>query len=182
MYIRKTLAIASSIALALSATAMAATPQLKQHYNEVWHKVAKEDVGPYNGLAGRNYATDGIKTDHGSRPATNADLSKGIDVMERMLHPVSIPTSSPTPVATPAPAAPVYGSGISGAPVDIQCESGGNYATDTGNGYYGAYQFDQQTWDAYAPSGYDGTNPADAPPSVQDAAAASVPYDAWPNC
>ena len=49
-------------------------------------------------------------------------------------------------------------------------------------GYYGAYQFDQSTWDAYAPSGYQGTNPAAAPPAVQDQAAASVPYDAWPNC
>ncbi len=27
-----------------------------------------------------------------------------------------------------------------------QCESGGNYATNTGNGYYGAYQFDAGTW------------------------------------
>jgi hypothetical protein len=25
-------------------------------------------------------------------------------------------------------------------------------------------------------------NPAEAPPEVQDAAAAAVPYDAWPNC
>jgi Transglycosylase-like domain len=49
-------------------------------------------------------------------------------------------------------------------------------------GYYGAYQFDQSTWDAYAPSGYQGVNPAEAPPSVQDATAASVPYDAWPSC
>ena len=27
-----------------------------------------------------------------------------------------------------------------------QCESGGNYAINTGNGYYGAYQYDLQTW------------------------------------
>lgn len=26
------------------------------------------------------------------------------------------------------------------------CESGGNYRTNTGNGYYGAYQFDYGTW------------------------------------
>lgn len=26
------------------------------------------------------------------------------------------------------------------------CESGGNYRTNTGNGYYGAYQFDRGTW------------------------------------
>jgi resuscitation-promoting factor RpfB len=27
-----------------------------------------------------------------------------------------------------------------------QCESGGNWATNTGNGYYGGLQFDSQTW------------------------------------
>lgn len=27
-----------------------------------------------------------------------------------------------------------------------KCESGGNYRTNTGNGYYGAYQFDRGTW------------------------------------
>lgn len=26
------------------------------------------------------------------------------------------------------------------------CESGGDYATNTGNGHYGAYQFDWPTW------------------------------------
>ncbi|MDX3189787.1 transglycosylase family protein, partial [Streptomyces sp. MN03-5084-2B] len=26
------------------------------------------------------------------------------------------------------------------------CESSGRYATNTGNGYYGAYQFDLPTW------------------------------------
>ena len=35
-----------------------------------------------------------------------------------------------------------------------QCESGGNSATNTGNGYYGRYQFDRQTWQSL---GYRGT-------------------------
>src|SRR4051794_30797583 len=45
-----------------------------------------------------------------------------------------------------------------------QCESNGNYATNTGNGYYGAYQFSADTWHAL---GYDGL-PSDAAPEVQD--------------
>src|SRR6267154_1653615 len=28
-----------------------------------------------------------------------------------------------------------------------QCESGGNWAANTGNGYYGGLQFTQSTWD-----------------------------------
>lgn len=28
----------------------------------------------------------------------------------------------------------------------VRCESGGNYKINTGNGYYGAWQFDRGTW------------------------------------
>src|SRR5450755_2788853 len=33
------------------------------------------------------------------------------------------------------------------------CESGGNATTNTGNGYYALYQFDQQTWQSLGHSG-----------------------------
>ena len=46
------------------------------------------------------------------------------------------------------------------------CESGGNYSEDTGNGFYGAYQFTIETWDHWN-TGYATANLA--PPSVQDA-------------
>ncbi|MEP6852177.1 MAG: transglycosylase family protein [bacterium] len=35
-----------------------------------------------------------------------------------------------------------------------QCESGNNYAINTGNGYYGAYQFDLATWRSVGGTGY----------------------------
>lgn len=44
------------------------------------------------------------------------------------------------------------------------------YATDTGNGYYGAYQFDLDTWASVGGTG----NPAHASPEEQDARAASL--------
>lgn len=56
-----------------------------------------------------------------------------------------------------------------------QIESGGNYATNTGNGYYGAWQFNQNTWKgAVSRAGYPqyaGTTANNAPQEVQDAAA-----------
>ncbi len=45
-----------------------------------------------------------------------------------------------------------------------QCESGGDYSIDTGNGYYGAYQFDLGTWASVGGSG----SPSNASPAEQD--------------
>jgi len=63
-----------------------------------------------------------------------------------------------------------------------QCESSGNYRADTGNGYYGAYQFDLTTWEGL---GYQGL-PSEAPPAVQDQAAYRLYQERgwapWPTC
>jgi hypothetical protein len=62
------------------------------------------------------------------------------------------------------------------------CESGGNYQSDTGNGFYGAYQFDAGTWHSL---GYSGV-PSDAAPAAQDAAAQRLHsergWSPWPSC
>ena len=64
-----------------------------------------------------------------------------------------------------------------------QCESGGNWATNTGNGYYGGLQFSLGTWQAYGGSGL----PSNASRETQIAIAtkvrnASGGYGAWPAC
>jgi hypothetical protein len=62
------------------------------------------------------------------------------------------------------------------------CESGGNYSDDTGNGYYGAYQFALSTWRGLALGGL----PSSASPEIQDAAAVRLQrldgWNPWPNC
>ena len=62
------------------------------------------------------------------------------------------------------------------------CESTDDYAADTGNGYYGAYQFSARTWWWL---GYDGY-PSEAPPEVQDQAVLDLynysNWDSWPSC
>jgi hypothetical protein len=70
------------------------------------------------------------------------------------------------------------------------CESGGDYTTNTGNGYQGAYQYDRGTWaTASRMAGYGewATTPVSlVPPAIQDAVTANyiaAGYrSAWPNC
>lgn len=64
-----------------------------------------------------------------------------------------------------------------------QCESGGNWAINTGNGYYGGLQFNLGTWQSYGGSGL----PSNASRETQIAIAtkvrdASGGYGAWPGC
>ncbi len=65
------------------------------------------------------------------------------------------------------------------------CESGGNWATNTGNGYYGGLQFAQSTWAAHGGTSY--APRADlASKAAQIAVAERVLADqgwaAWPIC
>ena len=63
-----------------------------------------------------------------------------------------------------------------------QCESGGNWSTNTGNGFSGGLQFTTSTWQAYGGTG----SPADASREQQIAVAervqASQGWGAWPSC
>lgn len=63
-----------------------------------------------------------------------------------------------------------------------QCESGGNWRSDTGNGFYGGLQFKQSTWVENGGVG----NPASASRAQQIAVANRVLTaqgpEAWPKC
>ncbi|MBB5912223.1 hypothetical protein BJY24_001090 [Nocardia transvalensis] len=63
-----------------------------------------------------------------------------------------------------------------------QCESGGNWGINTGNGYYGGLQFSQSTWNANGGSG----SPANASKAEQIRVAENVlatqGQGAWPVC
>jgi hypothetical protein len=157
-------------------------PGYEKHYRELRKQVVKH-IGLH--AAGRDIVSDGYREKNGDvHKATRAEVVASSDRMEASLHPPAPAPPSNTDMATTktSTATSTSYSGSSPSSSTVQCESGGDYSANTGNGYYGAYQFDQSTWDAYAPSGYQGTNPAAAPPTVQDQAAANVPYDAWPSC
>ena len=63
-----------------------------------------------------------------------------------------------------------------------QCESGGNWSTNTGNGFSGGLQFTPSTWKAFGGKG----SPTKASRSQQIAVAERVldapGWSAWPAC
>ncbi|WP_300640756.1 resuscitation-promoting factor [Nocardioides sp.] len=80
-------------------------------------------------------------------------------------------------------AAPNFAGGSTVWDALAQCESGGNWAINTGNGYYGGLQFSLSTWRAYGGPGY----PHQQSRETQIAIAtklrdASGGYGAWPGC
>ncbi|GGS30467.1 transglycosylase family protein [Streptomyces griseoviridis] len=66
-----------------------------------------------------------------------------------------------------------------------QCESGGNWSINTGNGYYGGLQFSASTWAAYGGTQYASTADQaskDQQIQVAEKVLAAQGKGAWPNC
>jgi len=105
--------------------------------------------------------------------------------------PVQQPSSLPVAISSsPSYSAGSYsGPSYSGGGVNwdaiAACESGGNWGTSSGNGFYGGLQFSQGTWDAYGGGQYASTA-AGASRSQQISVAQRVlagqGIGAWPVC
>ena len=63
-----------------------------------------------------------------------------------------------------------------------QCESGGNWAINTGNGYYGGLQFTQSTWEANGGSGNASNASRAEQIRVAENVLATQGPGAWPVC
>jgi peptidoglycan hydrolase CwlO-like protein len=98
----------------------------------------------------------------------------------------TIPATNPPAATAPPSVAPPAGAGagLTDPTLNpfllcvIQRESGGNYSINTGNGYYGAFQFSQSTWNLAAQAaglGYlVGVTPSSASKAEQDTVAVAL--------
>jgi len=130
-------------------------------------------------LVGRQVALAAPATGAPEEIANGALPTPAAAPMEATLH----------SVATPAPARPeprvVTYAGDSVWDDLAQCESGGNWAINTGNGYYGGLQFSHPTW-----HGYGGGEFAEFPHqatreqqiTVAERLRAARGYQPWPAC
>jgi hypothetical protein len=102
------------------------------------------------------------------------------------LAPASAAMQSQTPSSVPVAASsyPASSGGVNWSAI-AACESGGNWSTNTGNGFSGGLQFSQGTWDAYGGGQYS-SSAAGASESQQIAVAQRVlagqGIGAWPVC
>jgi hypothetical protein len=107
--------------------------------------------------------------------------------MEATLH--TVPTPKPVAAApaapAPAPQSVVTYDGNTVWDALAQCESGGNWAINTGNGYYGGLQFSLSTWQGYG-GGEFAAYPHEATREQQIIVAerlrAARGYQPWPAC
>lgn len=103
-------------------------------------------------------------------------------------------TATRTVTVAPQPVAPVStsgypsssGSGRANWYAIAACESGGNWATNTGNGYWGGLQFSPGTWYANGGGPFNGSGPfpysAGQQIAVAERVLASQGPGAWPHC
>jgi hypothetical protein len=63
-----------------------------------------------------------------------------------------------------------------------QCESGGNWSINTGNGYYGGLQFNLQTWQSYGGTGYPHQHSRETQIAVAERLHAARGFQPWPAC
>jgi uncharacterized protein YabE (DUF348 family) len=63
-----------------------------------------------------------------------------------------------------------------------QCESGGNWSINSGNGYYGGLQFSLSTWRAYGGSGYPHQNSRAQQIAIGQKLQAAAGWGQWPAC
>lgn len=93
---------------------------------------------------------------------------------------VAVALATPLALAAPAQAATAAEWDAVAA-----CESGGNWSTDTGNGYYGGLQFSDATWDSYGGEAYAATadNATRAEQiDIAEKVLAGQGWGAWPTC
>ncbi len=125
-------------------------------------------------------------------PTRNDHWSREPGRWEAALQPeawATIPTiATPRPAPRAVAAAPAPGGGaVDGSVWDrlAQCESGGNWSINTGNGYYGGLQFSVGTWQGSGGGQY-AEYPHQATREQQIAVAerlhAARGFQPWPAC
>ncbi|GAB2506589.1 Resuscitation-promoting factor Rpf2 precursor [Corynebacterium atrinae] len=108
----------------------------------------------------------------------------GVETARDIIKEVDITPSTPATISRGTKAAPSVASGSVWDTL-AQCEAGGNWSINTGNGYYGGLQFSASTWTAHGGGQYAATaDQATREQQIEIASKvqASQGWGAWPAC
>jgi hypothetical protein len=91
---------------------------------------------------------------------------------------------APTPAPAPASAGGAYGDPADPATWDrlAQCEAGGNWARNSGNGYYGGLQFSASSWRGVGGTGLPHQNSRETQIEMGRRLQARSGWSQWPAC
>jgi hypothetical protein len=109
-----------------------------------------------------------------------ADLQEQYAIAAAIAATTTTAPPPPPPTTTTAPPAPATGRGVNWDAI-AECESGGNWHINTGNGYYGGLQFHHDTWIAYGGGRY-AENAHLTSRENQIAIASGMSLSHWPHC
>jgi uncharacterized protein YabE (DUF348 family) len=110
-------------------------------------------------------------------------VGRHVVAVRNVVQPVAALVKVGTKEKEVVPTTSSYSSGSSVWDAIAACESGGNWAANTGNGYYGGLQFNLGTWQSYGGSGLPSENSREQQIAIAEKVrAASGGYGAWPNC
>lgn len=187
-----TAAVSAALMLMVSATTASADmancgKKLERSYTKMFHKVdrkARHGVLAKD-AAGRNIRRFGVKWRGVVFYPTCHDLRRVRGHLKALDAPAPLPLLVRTAVKPRRPLGDVFTASWTAGPTlqrIAQCESHGNPSTDTGNGFYGKYQFTWGTWGDVGGVG----NPAHASEQEQDYRAALLYKlqgpSPWPVC
>jgi len=179
---------------AVTTTVMAAVPttasadfsdcsrKLERSYSKHYRQVAKR----LNKRApGRNIRKHGVLFKRVVFHATCGEIRRSNRQLKKLLSTPRYPMLVRTAVRPQQPPSGVKTAGHTAGPVleaIAACESGGNPTTNTGNGFYGKYQFTLSTWASVGGTGL----PSNASEAEQDMRAAMLyareGAGPWPVC
>jgi hypothetical protein len=121
-------------------------------------------------------------------PPTTTTTAPPTTTTEPPPPPTTEPPTTEPPPPTEEPPPPDSGGGLgdpnSYATWDAlaECESGGDWYINTGNGYYGGLQFSLGSWQAVGGTGYPHENSRETQITMGQRLYASSGWGAWPAC
>jgi LysM repeat protein len=159
--------------------------------------VVKETVEAGDTLSGiaTVYQTTYVRLYDANIQISNPDVINVGDVVripaaDEQLASRPLPTAvtAAAPVTAPAPTAPsqpvAAAPSLGGSVWDglAQCEAGGNWAINTGNGFYGGLQFTLSSWQGVGGSGYPNQASREQQIAMGERLLARQGWAAWPVC